>query len=521
MIQKSREKSIDEIVTIVWDKDHQNHSIEEINDAWQVYNSYLGKTEERFEKNFRSVPEVMIALPKIKDYYSEFLNSDRLSSVLNYVIKSRSKDQVRMMLPEEFNRSLIASVLNKLDGNASKKETTNIITTANNYDSFFKRIGIDDKMLISNITSLKENSKYHDVIEAIQTSMAPLYNEVIGNLKIPKGREKEFRDLVIFYHSHKDNALLTKFLKDIAVTTIKEGSEAAFEKVRNYEKNVQARKFYESLGINMNAFEYGMKRKYEVSIDKKIIEKTNDEIERRYTSIKQKLTEMKIPSSKHFDKIILNDLERIINGIETNDKKKLKEDLLAIKSHVGKLKNQTIEVEMYICTDPVHSIQMGEEFKTCFSITKPYQYIDRSTQSAAYSLNPAAQVIFAKKDGKDVAKVPIIMTDKGMLVMPQYKNEDYDFNDGFFSYLLEISQRTHSSLIFPKKFLNKNKGMKEIVQRTADKESYSSFNIIHGFLPIEYINQKYNDSYPDELEVSVGNGVTRVKGNVYIISLKK
>jgi hypothetical protein len=508
--------------------------------ALKFYRDYLGKNLSQFKRDFRATDGKINNLPLIFQIYSPYFAPRKLKSIINYVAKQRSKDLLQLLapvhhrlVPNEFNEAFIG----KMDKNMSKENIVKSLAEFNRTYAFFRDLG-ETQRLECRIDKLPESCSLDQAMSMLRGLKRELYKEVISDLEVPEELEEMIDNVVTAYY--KDSGKIIKVnvkpsLRFIAAAYLREGPKKTFNAIRRLKPNKRLRKRLRREGVDIDAYETGIRREYHVKTDETVVDRILNRIRSELTQISDRMSELGItykPEENEDEEIEqlfqekklqdlkdpvnqkLKKLEKLVNEHKfTEENKHLKKD---IKGHIqtarsisGRVYEMERDVRFYVSQDPLEALHMGEYFGTCISLVKGHNGIN-GWSSVTNVMNSNRNVIYARGvDGNYYGRNRTALTDQGILCTKFHRIGEMNMDQAWIDYLTGFADETGQDVMIPADFASDH--MPKILEKMEERVVQEKRTL---FIEPAY----YSAFYGDGLYVlKEKDGRARVEVDVYVI----
>ena len=487
-----------------------------------LYLDFLDKNFEQFERDFDSFEKGVLMLPAAKRTLGTILGGDRLKSVVNYLARQRNNNLIERFSNYDCPNEITTTLVRKLDSKIGKKDLIDLLTDIENTYGLYKTSGVQRGSFINRILTLEQNSSYEDARKLLIELRREPYFDLIGkDIEIPEGLEDKLRKLLPIYRDtdkgKKGGVDIRQELRFIAQNYVKLGPEGTFEAIDNLPKNKRLRKNSKKNGVNIDAFEKGIRKTYTILPDKYALQRTKDTIRDHIEILNLKLDIIGYTAPIEIDGMDSGKLEEQLEktekflGSQSTDidgrlKFEIKDKIQRVRSFKGTLKNLETSVEFYVSQDPIEALLAGEYFNSCL---RPDGI--NFWGAVANVMDSNKRVVYAKTaDGKYIGRNRVILTDKGIITTRFYGNGSVDLNKEWIDYLSSYANETGQDVMIADSFANgmgkelskmEKEGKVQLEQRTVHVDPAHT-----GTLHCDYLEYKMKKE----------RGY-KIQGNFYVI----
>ncbi|MBW3019937.1 hypothetical protein KY334_01460, partial [Candidatus Woesearchaeota archaeon] len=439
------------------------------------YKKFLDKELYHFKRDYRKLGSSLQRIPKLKNDYFYFFEENEFKKMINYVIKSKNRELIKDLVninkdDVKVNR-LYQKIFSRLTSERNVENDVKLFQKTNQLISFLEEATKNENVFdyTNKLVESKEFT-YDDYFEKINDIKKEFYKKVVGDRVIPKEFEDVMNHIVIGHSKLGHEIKIRNALEMMVSNYLDSGEEKTFELLRNLENNKEIRSFYENKGIDVDVFEKGIKRSYDVKTNDdfftKIEERRQKEINQAYQCLSQLISEEEIeeiknkPSRKQF-----REIQKVINNYEFDIsnaflKSEIEGHLNTARSLSGDFKSKDSKIDFYVSTDVIESLQMGQFFNSCLSLSKNHNGCN-GWASIVQTYNSNMNVIYARDEqGNYIGRNRTVLTNQGILTTQFYENGTLNLEDSWISYLTDFANAVGSDVILPKTFIFKNMASK-------------------------------------------------------------
>jgi hypothetical protein len=398
-------------------------------------------------------------LPEIEERYRPYMDCDRLRSLLDYVCHKKDRDLINHLTYSEADKDLIALVMTKVGVRARREDIALALSELNRTCAFLNVSGGLDT-LRELLEGVNDDAGTKAVDEAIACSRMRKYSVVTGGAIVPKELAKSIDNIVIGYYRNSgmsENIDIRPALRLVTSMYLDKGPEAAFEAIRQLDGNRRLKAEFAARGIDVDRYKGGFTRTYCISMDKGTSDMYREMVAAKIVEVIDGLSILDVPKSAIAELRRGDDWETLRRGerlvaIHCEDaqaRRELKNAIQTAKSTLGTLKNSSTLVRYYVCTDPLESLNMGEYFRNCLSLSRMHG-VCNGWAAVVQTMDENKNVISVRAaDGRYIGQNGTVLTDRGVLCTSFRQNSNLSQHDAWISYLKEYAGYLGQEVMIP------------------------------------------------------------------------
>ncbi len=496
----------------------------EAQEALELYVGFLDKDFAQFRRDFQATGNTFQRLPKVKARYAQFFDDDKLKAIINHVAKKRSRDLINDLSTNTAPDDLTALLASKLDG-FGKKEIVDVLVELNKTYNFLQTVGATE-ILSERIKRIAVSVDYQGIMQTISGARRECYPAVVGEgVEVPKSLEDMVDNVVVAYYEKTgtyEKMDIQPALRLIMSTYLREGSERAFEAIRELEHNKKVRAVFEQKGVNVDAYEHGIKRQYHAKTNgnelERIKERIRSEVEQIYDRVGQlEIEEEQLTALQQGDlREQLDAVEKFIGSYEFDEENKglkleIKGHIQTVRSINGTVKEVEDDVDFYVSTDPLEALHMGQYFGSCLSLSKNHGGIN-GWASVVQVMDSNKNVIYARgSDGKYLGRNRTALTDQGVLCTRFYQNGNLYLDEAWVDYLSQFADEVRQDVMVPTTFAQSGMS-KKLTEMIEEGRVVKEQRTVH--IEPAYFSAFYGDGIST---AKLEDGRIKVDGEMYVI----
>jgi hypothetical protein len=440
------------------------YRLDAILNAYYIYCDVLGKPFEKFVEGIKQLDTHIFKIFNISESLKKSLEPARYISVLNHVVKKRSKDLINA-LNQQLNP--LSAVIAEMDG--SKSDSAKYIAQANYTWNYLKEMNsthlADD--ILTNISKRKqEYLTFSQAMRMLRVIRKKTYTDFLEHHEIPSEYKEEYELMIMAYHTLSDDRQETKRnLKRIALATL--SVDNPWKKIDAFPENKKIVDFYAALGIDLSILRESYMTLYNAKTAHSYESFLSEKIEMEQSIITNRLEALHISpvTTKLSPAEYIERVHEVLEGNNDPLAREIRGHLLTIGSLRINRNQKDKAVHYYISTDPIEGLMSGQYFKTCISLVKHHSAINAwAAVTQIYDSNKV--VMYAKtEDDVYVGRQRAMMTDKGLICTSFYQNGNLDLSSGWVDFFTHFYSETGVPIIIPEGYRSAGKIFKRFPKK--------------------------------------------------------